>query len=166
MKTSFFSKLAIWGFILLIGQVGMSLAATPGRREPLASVQVTQLSTSVLRVRVTLNPLLPAIHEYNMGIFTGGRAVMSNCENYAQFNGCYFPGVTTSSTTTFLLLGNFTEGWHDNKFAIVVVFSAPSPASLSRPGLGPIFTKDFAGIKAPVQSIATTEYFPFGRIPG
>ena len=101
-----------------------------------------------------------------MGIFFGGRAVMSSCENYAQFNGCYFPNVTIASTTTFLLVGDFSDDWHTNRYALLVAFAAPSPESLARPGLGPVLTKDFAGIKAPLQSIATIEYFPFGRISG
>jgi len=65
------------------------------------------------------------------------------------------------------LVGDYySEDWRTNKYALLVALAAPSPESLARPGLGPIFTIDFAGIPAPIQSIATIEYFPFGRISG
>jgi hypothetical protein len=65
------------------------------------------------------------------------------------------------------LVGDYySEDWRTNKYALLVALAAPSPESLARPGLGPIFTTDFAGIPAPIQSIATIEYFPFGRISG
>ncbi|MBP6917649.1 MAG: hypothetical protein KBB94_01890 [Legionellaceae bacterium] len=167
MKKTSIIRLAIG--CLMLYQIGTSQAGTlPNNRAPLANVSVSAVpfSTTLLRVTVTLNGQLPADHEYNMGIFFGGRAVMSSCENYPQFNGCYFPNVTIASTTTFLLVGDFSDDWHTNRYALLVAFAAPSPESLARPGLGPVLTKDFAGIKAPLQSIATIEYFPFGRISG
>ena len=169
MKKPFISRLAMGCLMLMFYQIGTSQAGSlPDNRAPLVNVSVVavQFSSTLLRGTVTLNPQLPADHAYNIGIFFGGRAIMSSCENYAQFNGCYFPNVTIASSTTFLLVGDFSEDWHTNKYALLVALAAPSPESLARPGLGPIFTINFAGIPAPIQSIATIEYFPFGRISG
>ena len=165
MKTNFFSKIALGSVLFMLSHIGVSQAGVPGR-EPLTKVEILQLSTSVLRATVTLNPLLPPDHDYNIGVFAAGKIIMSNCNNYSQFNGCYFPNVTTSSTTTFLLLGDFTDGWRFDKYAIIVALSAPSPEALAKPGLGPLYTKDFAGIQAPLNMVATVEYFPFVRISG
>jgi hypothetical protein len=152
----------LWG----IGQssIGLPLASENNDPKSLVFIRVEQLSFSVLRVTLRLNPSLPAYKSYNIGVFAGGVALMVNCNNYGHYNGCYFPDVTTAAPTTFLLVGEFGDDWQANKYLIMVALAALSPAEMERKGFGPFVTKDTAGVSYPFKSVATLTFFPFGRL--
>ncbi|MGV3740581.1 MAG: hypothetical protein ACO1N3_04755 [Gammaproteobacteria bacterium] len=130
----------------------------PTYTAPLVTPTVEQLSDTLARVTITLNPLLNPTKSYNIGVFSLGDLI-TNCESYAKFNACYFSDITTSSTIQFLLVGNFENGLEGDQHAILVIFSLPAPEQVGRST-----TTTFAGITYPKANTATIEYFPFKRI--
>lgn len=161
---SFWTRFAIFKQLALIILLGLSLpvlSASNVTNEPLTHIQITQLSPFLLRVTLTINSKLPTYKTYNLGVFSDRAALLTNCDNYVEYNGCYFPEVTTATTTNFLLAGEFGDNWQTNRYALIVVYSAPSPYSLINK---PTASNSIAGIAYPLERVATIEYFPFGRI--
>lgn len=143
--------------LLIFSSVCWGKPPTPSYTAPLATPLLHSLGDHLVRVTVSLNPLLNPTHSYNIGIFSLGRDLMYNCESYANYDGCYFQNITTSSSMDFLLAGDFTDGLQTDKHAILIVFSIGAPTSSTRSG-------GFEGINYPKGNAATVEYFPFKRL--
>lgn len=130
---------------------------------PLLIPRVVQLTNSILRVTVTLNPNLPAYKVYNIAIFATPKDLVANCDTYGNYNGCYFRDVTTSSTLTFLLFGRYENGYKTLNNAIIGIFSIPSPEAQR---VSPDVTvAEFQQISFPKTGAATIEFYPFSRLP-
>lgn len=150
-------KRTLYFTLLIFTSVCWGKSSAPTYTAPLATPTLHQVSDHIARVTVRLNPLLNPTHSYNIGIFSLGRDLMYNCESYANYDGCYFQNITTSSSIIFLMAGDFTDGLQTDKHAILIVFSIGAPESTTR-------SDGFEGINYPKGNAATIEYFPFKRL--
>lgn len=158
LKNSPLLKISACSIVLIYSSLCFAKMPAPTYTAPLITPVITQLTDHLVRVTLTLNPRLNPTKSYNIGVFVLGDLI-TNCETYAHFNACYFQNITTSSTMSFLLIGDFTNGLLDDKHAILVVFSLPAPDEVRHSD-----TVHFEGIHYPKTNAATIEYYPFKRI--
>ena len=127
---------------------------------PLIFPKVEQLTDHLARVTAKLNSGLNPSKSYNIGIFGLGEDLLANCNPYPNFDACYFENITTASTISFLIIGDFTDGLLTDKHALLFVFSILPPIA-SGPGRRVV---NFGGINYPKSSAATIQFFPFKKI--
>lgn len=159
LKNIPFFRAILFCFILGYSFFGWSQTSPSIYTAPLINGHVEQITSNLARITGTLNSQLNPNKLYNIGIFCLGQDSMVNCEPYPEYNGCYFRDITTNSTISFLMVGDFSEGLNTDKHAILVVFSLPAPTSNKL-----VKSKNFAGISYPQNSSATIEHFPFRRM--
>ncbi len=170
MQQTSLTKLVITSIMLIICQIAMSQSqpAPTLYRGQLVFPEITQITDRDLLVTMTLNQLLAPTGVFNIAVFAPGIDVMTHCDAYPAYNGCYFPGITTAAPFSFHLVGNFENGWQNTSgHAFLVTFNIPPPSVASTSGtfLFPALT-NFDGIKFPRNSTATMEFYPFIRLAG
>lgn len=147
-------KMLIVSLMLIMCQMANSRAALLPSHQQLATLTAQQLTERKLRITTTLNPNLAPEASFNIAIFTSPNDVMSDCDAYPPYNACYFTGVSNSEPFTFLLLGDFAEGWPNTSgHTLLVVFNIAPPGTLS-----PIAR--ISNIIFPRNASATIEQYP------